>query len=58
MLKGLGRERVFNNEMEVHEYIEFQKSIYGNTFALKPMPTEMYEHVDPLDELYEMRSGR
>ena len=57
-LDGVGKVVVINNEQDVKTFIDEQKNIYGDSFGLSPMPNEMYQHIDPIDEIIEMRSGK
>ena len=57
-LDGVGKDVVINNEQDVKTFIDEQKNVYGDSFGLSPMPNEMYQHIDPIDEINEMRSGK
>ena len=57
-LDGVGKDVVINNKQDVETFIGEQKSIYGDSFVLSPMTGEIYQHIDPIDELIGMRSGK
>ncbi len=51
----MGQDAIINNEQEAKEYLDGQKRVFGDSFALSPMPEEMYQHIDPLEEANDMR---
>lgn len=57
-LDGVGKDVVINNKQDVETFIDEQKSIYGDSFGLSPMTDEIYQHIDPIDEIVDMRSGK
>lgn len=57
-LDGVGKDIIFNSEQDVKAFIDEQKIIYGDSFALSPMSEEMYQYIDPIEEMMDMRSSR
>ncbi len=57
-LEGVGRDVVINGWEDVKAFLDSQKAVLGDSFALSPMPREMCEHIDPIEEAIEMRSGK
>ncbi len=57
-LDGVGKDVIINSEQDVKAFIDEQKGIYGDSFGLSPMTEEMYQHIDPIEEAIDMRSGR
>ena len=57
-LDGVGKDAVINSEQDVKTFIDEQKGIYVDSFGLSPMFDEMYQHIDPIEEAVDMRSGR
>ncbi len=57
-LEGVGQDVVINGWEDVKAFLDSQKAVLGDSFALSPMPREMYEHIDPIEEAIEIRSGK
>lgn len=57
-LNGVGKDVIINNEEDVTTFLNSQKEIYGNSFPLSPMPEELYQHIDPIEEVIQMRYGK
>ena len=57
-LEGVGQDVVINGWEDVKAFLDSQKAVLGDSFALSPMPREMCEHIDPIEEAIEIRSGK
>ena len=57
-LEGVGQDVVINGWEDAKTFLDSQKVVLGDSFALSPMPKEMCEHIDPIEEAIEMRSGK
>ena len=57
-LEGVGQDVVINGWEDVKTFLDSQKAVLGDSFALSPMPREMCEHIDPIEEAIEIRSGK
>ena len=57
-LEGVGQDVVINGWEDAKTFLDSQKAVLGDSFALSPMPKEMCEHIDPIEEAIEMRSGK
>ncbi len=58
-LEGIGMDEPINSKEEAIAFVNSQKEIFGDSLPLSPMSkTDGYDHVDPLEELDEMRAGR
>ncbi len=57
-LDGVGKDVVINNEQDVKTFLDRQKDVYGDSFGLSPMPEELCQHIDPIEEAIDMRSDR
>ena len=57
-LEGVGQYVIINNYEDLKTFLNSQKAVFGNSFALSPMPREIYEYMDPIEEAIEMQSGK
>ena len=57
-LEGVGQDVIIKDWEEAKAFIDSQKKIFGDSFALSPMPREMCEHLDAIEEMVEMMSGK
>ncbi len=57
-LSGVGQDVVINGWKDVTAFLDLQKAVLGDSFALSPMPRQMCEHIDSIEEAIEMRSGK
>ncbi len=57
-LEGVGKDVVINSWKDAKAFLDSQKEVFGDSFALSPMPKEMCEHIDSIEEAIEMRSTK
>lgn len=57
-LEGVGSDVIINNEQEAKMFVEKQKELFGNEFGLSPIPKELYQPIDPFEEMVSIRSEK
>lgn len=57
-LEGVGKAVVVNNWEDVMVFLDSQKAILGDSFALSPMPREICEHINPIQKVKKKRLGK
>lgn len=58
-LKGVGVDVEIHIAEDAKAFVDEQKKMFGEKFALKPMSkTDGYSYVDPVEEIVEMNSGK
>ena len=57
-LIGVGQDVVIDGLEDAKAFLDSQKAVLGDSFALSPMPREMCEHIDPIEEAIEIRLGK
>lgn len=58
-LEGVGVDVVINSFDDAKAFVDEQKKVFGDKLVLTPIPKEYgYSHIDPVEELAEMRSKR
>lgn len=43
---------------EAQKFVAEKKETYGDNFALNPMSKEIYESVEPIEEMIQMRGAK
>lgn len=49
-LKGIGKKEIINDWQDVKAFITKQKETFGDNLVLSPMPKELCEYIDPIEE--------
>ena len=57
-LNGVGKDVIINSQADVETFLNSQKKVLGDSFALSPMPEEMCEHINPIKEAEQMILSR